>query len=465
MTDGHQGIDLAIVGAGPAGIAAALAAREAGLGVAVIDDQLDPGGQIWRAAGNASPEHAASMGKEYEFGRRQIRKFLACGATYLRGCTVWHIEIMDGQPVLHCAGPEGGITLSAKQLLIATGAVERPVPIPGWTIPGVMTVGGLQILLKSSQLSADKAILAGSGPLLWLLAAQMVNAGTPPRAIVESVPARAYIRSLRHLPAVLRNPAPIAKGLSLIASVRRAGVAIHRFATGLRVEGETRARAICFNDWRGRIQRIEADVIGLHAGVIPNQQASRLLRIPHRWDGALQAFHPVRDSDFRVHEWIFIAGDGAGIGGADVAWLEGKLVGGKLVAGRDVADLRRNLAGAMAARPFIDSLYRPGIELRRPSDATIVCRCEAVTAGRIREAVRDGAAGPNQVKFFLRAGMGPCQGRVCGLTVSEIVSESLGKDMQETGYFRIRPPLKPVPLGVIAGDVSQERSHDNDQNI
>ena len=449
MSGEHMAAELVIVGAGPAGIGAALAARAAGLSVIVVDDQIEPGGQIWRSAGSAAPDHAARLGKEYEFGRVQVQNFMACGATYLREHTVWHIEIVAGRPTLQCAGPDGGGAITAGQLLLATGALERPVPIPGWTMPGVMTAGGLQILLKSARLSADNAVLAGAGPLLWLLAAQMVEAGNPPRAVVESVSGGAYLRSLRYLPGALRHPGPLAKGLGLIARVQRAGVAVHRFARALRVEGDGRVQALGFRDWRGRAQRIDAGIIGLHAGVIPNQQASRLLRLPHQWDREQHAFCPERDAGLKVHERIFLAGDGARIGGAEVAWLEGQLVG-RLAAGSDDPALRARVATRRATRPFLDSLYRPGEALRRPADMTTLCRCEEVTAGRVRQAVRDGASGPNQVKFLLRAGMGPCQGRVCGLAVSEVISEGLGQDMDSTGYFRIRPPLKPVPLGVIA---------------
>ena len=446
--------DFAIVGAGPAGIAAAIAARASGLRVTLVDDQAEPGGQIWRGAGSASMDHAQRLGPEYVKGIERVREFLSCGADYRPGHTVWHIESGGGGAVLHCVGPEGGSVVKAESLLLATGALERPVPVPGWTLPGVMTAGALQILLKSARLTSDKAVLAGAGPLLWLLASQMIAAGTPPLAVVECVEPGAYLAAAMHLPKALRDPAPLLKGLKLIASVRASGVPVFQGARNLRIDGDLRARALCFDDWRGREQRIEAEIIGLHAGVVPNQQASRLLRLPHSWSSAQHAFLPNRDAELRVADRIHSAGDGARIGGAEVAWLEGELVG-RMVAGQDTAASRRSLARAEATRPFIERLYRPGRHLRRPADETVLCRCEAVTAGRIRQVVRDGAMGPNQVKFMLRSGMGPCQGRVCGLAVSEVVAESLGQDMKNAGYFRIRPPLKPVPLGMIAADMPE----------
>ena len=182
--------------------------------------------------------------------------------------------------------------------------------------------------------------------------------------------------------------------------------------------------------------------------------------MPHTWSAEQHAFLPRRDAELKAAEGLYIAGDGAGISGAEVAWLEGQLVG-CLIAGHDISAVQREISRAQAVRPFLDRLYRPAKHLRNPSDDTVLCRCEAVTAGSIRRAVQDGAPGPNQVKFMLRAGMGPCQGRVCGIAVSEVIADSLGQDMQHTGYFRIRPPLKPIPLGIIAEEPDATPSVNN----
>ncbi|WP_138464357.1 NAD(P)/FAD-dependent oxidoreductase [Poseidonocella sp. HB161398] len=437
--------DLAIIGAGPAGLGAAIEARAAGLSVVLIDDQMAPGGQIWRGAGQVPGARRQLMGPDYAKGRAVIDAFHASGATYLPGHVAWNIE---AEPLaVDCAGPEGSRRIRPGTLLLATGAVERPVPVPGWTLPGVQTAGGLQILMKTSGLAAEGAVLAGAGPLLWLLAAQMAAAGVPPQAVVETLPAGRYREAARALPGALRAPGPLAKGLGLIAKVLRAGVAVHRGASGLQIEGTDRAEAVRFRDAAGRDWRLETQTVGLHLGVVPNPQAPRLLRIGHDWDAGQAAFRPRRDGDLRLAPGILMAGDGAGIGGAEVAELEGRLAA-RLLAGGETAGLRRRIARARAARPFLERLYHPGTVL--PDDGTVVCRCENVTAGAIRRAARDGAAGPNQAKFLLRAGMGPCQGRTCGLAVAALVAEARGQGMQETGYFRIRPPLKPLPLSVIA---------------
>lgn len=440
---------LAVVGAGPAGLGAAIAARQAGLRVTVIDDQVEPGGQIWRSAASVPLDHARSIGPEYMAGRQRVGEFLSSGAEYLPQHTLWQIEYDGDQPVLYCVGAGVSRVLRPDYVLLATGAVERPMPIPGWTLPGVMTAGGLQILLKSAQLCPDKAVLAGGGPLLWLLAAQMIEAGTPPLAVIESVPVSSYLAALRFLPKALRHPDPLKKGMGLITRVISAGVPIYRGTRDLAIHGEGRVEAMSFTAWSGARKRIEAETIGLHQGVVPNQQATRLLRLSHKWVATQHAFAPKRDHDLMVAPRLYLAGDGAGIGGADVAWLEGQIVG-SLVSGKNVHSLRQALVTARASRPFIDRLYLPAEHIRHPADDTVICRCENVTAGQIRQAVRDGAPGPNQVKFMLRPGMGPCQGRVCGLLVSETVAQCQGRDMNEAEYFRIRPPLKPVSLAVIA---------------
>ena len=441
--------DLAIIGAGPAGLGAAIAARRCGLSVVLVDDQIEPGGQIWRVAGSAPLEHAKSLGPEYLEGRKNVAEFLSSGAIYLSEHIVWQIENDDDQPVVYCSGPQGGKTVRPKSLLIATGAVERPFPIPGWTLPGVMTGGGLQVLLKSSRLSPQGAVLAGSGPLLWLLAAQLVAVGAPPKAVVEGVPFSNYLASVRHLPSAIINPTPLRKGLGLISKVHLAGVPIYRNARKFKVIGDTQVRGLSFKTMLGRRKTIETDIVGLHCGVVPNPQITRLLRSGHAWNSWQHAFHPIRDADFQITPNILVAGDGARIGGAEVAWLEGQIIGLEL-GGKDSSEPRKKIRRAELPRAFIDRLYFPDRHMRVPDDATVICRCEGVKAGQVKQVAKDGAMGPNQVKFMLRTGMGPCQGRICGLALSELVAETRQQTMDETGYFRIRPPLKPIPIGALA---------------
>jgi hypothetical protein len=200
----------------------------------------------------------------------------------------------------------------------------------------------------------------------------------------------------------------------------------------------------------------------LHHGVVPNTQAARSLGIGHTWNHTQHCFTPSVDAWFGADvDGIFIAGDGAGIGGAAVAEIAGRIAALKVaeelgqvseeVRDRLAAPLRASLRREMAVRPFLDAAYPPYTAALSPADGTLVCRCEEVTAGAIRGSAKLGCLGPNQTKAFCRAGMGPCQGRYCGLTVTTLLAEATGRTPDETGYYRIRPPLKPITLGEVAG--------------
>jgi NADPH-dependent 2,4-dienoyl-CoA reductase/sulfur reductase-like enzyme len=456
MTD----FDLAIIGAGPAGMAAAVTADQAGMSVALLDEQARPGGQIYRdvtRTGTDSADRMRILGADYAHGSTLTGALIASRVHHITGAVVWSIE--EGFRLAYTANGAAA-HIGAKRVLIATGALERAMPIPGWTLPGVMTAGAAQILLKSSGILPRRAVLAGSGPLIYLVAAQMVRAGMPPLALVETQTRGDMMQAMRHLPAALKGWRGLAKGLGLLAELRRAGVRRFAGATRLAVEGTDKAEALCFQAG-DRDHRIACDTVLLHHGVVPNTQAARALSVSHRWTQAQQAFTPVLD------KWggtdlpgLFIAGDGAGIGGAVVAEIAGRLAALKLAeeAGHLTAverdsqakPLFRARSRELAIRPFLDAAYPPFSDGLAPADSTIICRCEEITAGEIRQTATLGCLGPNQAKSFTRAGMGPCQGRYCGLSVTALLSEATGQSPDVTGYYRIRPPLKPVTLADLA---------------
>lgn len=453
-------LDLLIIGAGPAGMSAAIEARRHGLSVAVLDEQRSPGGQIYRHIGDSDPQRLAILGADYQAGLALSDAFVACGAQYIAGAAVWQVTpdkqvhyLVDGQARV----------LQAHRLLIATGAYERPMPIPGWTLPGVMSAGAGQILLKSAALlPTAPVILAGCGPLLYLLAAQYLRAGIPLAALVDTAGHADLLRAWRQLPAALRGWRDLLKGLGLLAELRRAGIRHYRAARDLAIEGEGQAWALCFSSG-GVARRIPATLILLHQGVVPNTQISWSLRLQHHWHAEQLCWSAERDAWGETSlPGIFIAGDGGAIGGALAAQQQGRLaalaVAGQLqrLAPAVVADLakpcRRALARHLAARPLLDVLYRPPLAHRVPEDAVILCRCEEVTAGQVRSQVDLGCLGPNQTKAFGRCGMGPCQGRLCGLSVTEVIAERRGVSPQQVGYYRIRSPLKPISLTQLAGE-------------
>lgn len=451
-----EAVDVAVIGAGPAGMSAAVAAAGAGASVVLLDEQAGPGGQIYRAITQTDARRLELLGPDYADGRALAAAFAASGARHEAGIAVWEVT---RDRMVHGLQNGGVRSWQAQRVVLATGAMERPFPITGWTLPGVMTAGAAQILLKTAQaVPAGELVLAGCGPLLYLLGWQYLRAGVRIRAIVDTTDRADHRRALAHAGAALRGWRVMAKGLKLMLALRRAGVPFHTGATGLAIDGQERAGAVRFNAG-GRAHRIGADVVLLHQGVVPNTQFSWSLRATHRWDEAQLCWTPQADAWGELDvPGIFVAGDGGGIGGALAAACQGRLAGlaaaqqlGRIDGAerdRRAAPVRADLATQLAVRPFLDALYRP--KLRVPADDVIVCRCEEVTAGQIRSHVALGCTGPNQAKSFGRCGMGPCQGRLCGLTVTEVIAEARGVSPAEVGYYRIRPPIKPITLGELA---------------
>jgi len=445
--------DFAIIGAGPAGMAAAVLAAELGLNTLLVDEQDAPGGQIYRGIEHV-PENSP-LGADYLAGRQLAADFHDSTAGYRPATTLWHID-PDG--ILSLAAGGKSETVAARHILLATGAIERPVAIPGWTLPGVMTVGAAQILLKTADLVPEgRAVLAGQGPLLALVALQLARAGAPPVAVLETTPRRNYGAAARHLGELWAGRRDLAKGMALLLALRHAGIAVRRGVHGLRALGRARLERVA---WDGG--EIAADLLFLHEGVIPNTQISLGLQLAHRWDDHQVCWRPVVDDWGRTSlPRIAVAGDGGGIAGAAAAVLSGQLAALDAAAAlgrideaerdRRAAPIRANLGRERAIRPFLEALYRPADSGLNPADEVIACRCEEISAGQIRQAVRLGATGPNQIKAFLRCGMGPCQGRVCGPLVGAVIARERGVPIAEIGNYRPRAPYKPITLGTLAG--------------
>ncbi len=449
---------LVVIGAGPAGMAAAVTAAEAGIDVAVIDEQPQPGGQIYRNL-DASPLPTIDLlGPDYAAGRDLLERFRRAPIDYHAGASVWYLD----------RGRELGIVESgrhrrvrAESVVVACGARERPLPFAGWELPGVMTAGAAQILLKSAALVPRASpVLAGSGPLLLLLAWQYLRAGVPPAALVETTPAINRYRALPWLPGALAAAETLLKGLRLIATIRRAGVPWYRGASELRALGSDRVEALEFAHAGGQA-RVDAPLLLVHHGVVPALELAAAADCEIDWNDAQQCWQPVRDRfGASSVDGIFVAGDAGGIGGAAVAALDGELAAlavlerlGRLDAAeraRRARPLERRRRRQHAIRPLLDSQYRIPDNALQPAGDTIVCRCEEIRAAELEAAAAIGG-GPNQVKAFTRCGMGPCQARSCGATLERICARARGLSPGQGERLRVRPPIKPITLGEIAG--------------
>ncbi len=451
--------DLLIVGAGPAGLSAATLADELGLSVLLLDEQYEPGGQIYRAIESTAPDTAQLLGAEYRRGAALAQAFRRSSAQYRGGATVWRADT-DG--TIAYSRNEVASAVTGRRVLLATGAQERPTPIPGWTLPGVMSAGGAQVLLKSSgMIPSGPVVIAGNGPLALLITSQLIAAGASVVALLETTQANDYIAAVPHLPRALRAMDMLRKGHEMRREIKRAGVPIHSGIANPAAIGVDHVTHIAF-DHGGRRNTIEAETLLLHAGVVPSIQITRQLGCAHEWVDGQRYWRPVLDCWGATDcDKYAVAGDGGGIAGAEAAAIAGQLAaldtahrqGAIDAAARDgeAAPLRHEMARHLAIRPLLDALFRPDpVFCVPPDNATLVCRCEEVSAGDIRAAVAEGAMGPNQLKAFTRCGMGPCQGRMCGLPVAEIIAAERNATMSETGSYRVRPPIKPVTMAELA---------------
>lgn len=453
-------VDLLIVGSGPAGMSAAVTARRAGLDVLVIDEQPAPGGQIWRDIETvAATERAGLLGAAYLEGCTAAEAFRASGAAYQPGSQLWQIE-----PGFRAFVTKGGRAriIEARTILLATGAQERPAPFRGWTLPGILTVGAGQILLKNAgQVPANPVWLAGSGPLMLLYMTQLLKAGGKIAGYLDTTPPGRLTSSLRHLPSALRAVGELYKGMKWSLSLRASGVRIIRHVTDIEALGNERLETIRYRTAAGADETIEVDTLLIHEGVIPQLHVALGLGCEVTWRDKQDCYVPKLDAWGETSQPnVFIAGDGAGIAGAKAAALRGEIaalgIARKLgqitphAAIKAAKPLRAKLNHQLAIRPFLDALFRPREAIFVPDDETVVCRCEEVTAREVRAKAHIGRPGANQVKAFTRAGMGPCQGRQCGYTVTRILAEVEGRSASEVGFFNIRPPLKPVTIGELA---------------
>jgi len=477
MTADITTCDLLVIGAGPAGLAAATQAAQLGLSTVLIDEQPAPGGQIYRAIGNTPVQNRAILGQDYWHGLSLLEPFARSGARHLPAATVWSINAREAQPGVADNGQSAGYEvaysvaragqdpqaalLHCRHIILATGAQERPFPIPGWTLPGVITAGAAQILLKTSGVVPEgRTVLAGGGPLLYLLAWQYLNAGVKLEAILETTASGQWRQALPHAWGFLRSPY-VGKGLKLLRAVRRAVPIISGVTALEAVAGASGQVAELHYEAAGQRRTIAIDQLLLHQGVVPNTNLSRAVGAEHVWNERQDCWEP------QVDDWgatsvpnISIAGDGAGIAGAVAAEHRGRIAAAHAAAAlgristatrdRTASQPRAELARATRGREFFEVLYRPLPQFRRPVGDTIVCRCEEATAEQVRHAARIGCQGPNQLKAFLRCGMGPCQGRFCGLTVTELIADEQQRHPRDVGYYRLRFPTKPVTLGEIA---------------
>lgn len=443
-----------VVGAGPAGVRAAAVLAEAGLRPIVIDEAPASGGQIYRRAPAGFTRGAAVYGFEAAKATALHAAFdgLADRIDYRPRTTVWNLR--PGRLYTACDGV--GADFAFADIVIASGAMDRIVPIPGWTIPGVYTLGGAQIALKAQGCTVGaRTAFVGTGPLLWLVAYQYLKAGGAVAAVVDTTP---FATKAARFTGLLRGGGTFAKGLYYVATLRLKGIAIAEGATPLAVEGSQHVTALRWRDAGGRERRTECDAVALGFGLKPEAQLADLAGVTMRWNAGQRVWEAARDADGRTAvKRVFLAGDGSVIAGADAAELDGALAAYALLADRGlpvpqarIDALRAQRARLAQFRAALDATFPfPAALAAATADSTIVCRCEVVTAGELRAIARDlDAREINRAKAFSRVGMGRCQGRLCGLVAGEILAAALNVPTEALGTLRAQPPVKPLPITV-----------------
>jgi len=456
--------DVLVIGAGPAGLAAARDLAAAGLDVLLIDERKKLGGQFYKQPDPALPIDEARLDGQYTAGRRLIEAARRSGARLLLGASVW--AAFDADRLLARSDAERWV-IRPRRVVLATGAYERGVPIPGWTLPGVMTTGAGQTLLRSYQVAPGARVLvAGNGPLNIQLAAELAKAGVDVVGLVEAAsflsPARAgaAIRMGLNAPGLTRD------GVAYLAALAARGVPVIAGSVVESLDGDphrgvrraTVARLGRDGRATGPRRTFDVDAVCLGYGFVPSNDLARSLGCRHEYDSARGALRTVTDGSGRTSvPTVWAVGDSAGVRGAKFAQVQGAVAAAAIIAdlrgGPGAEDLRiaRAARRHLSFQQGVNALFAAPVltdQLAEPS--TVVCRCEGVTHGDLVEAMTDGVSSPGAVKRVTRAGMGKCQGRYCGPVLTEMEARRRGVPVSERSGFAPQAPVKPVPLGDVA---------------
>jgi thioredoxin reductase/bacterioferritin-associated ferredoxin len=465
---------VAVVGAGPAGLSAAIEAARSGAQVTLLDEAARPGGQIYRQA------HPSLGDGEYaEVGERARKHALfarfqevASGIDYRSDANVYGL-FANGE--LHFAQDDRSEVLRPDAIVLATGVREMAIPFPGWTTPGVMLAGGAQAILKSQRvLPGRQVVIAGCGPLPVVVAAQLIRAGGEVRALAGLRPLREMTRDPL---ALWHGRTIVQEGFRYTQTVARAGVESLTGFVPIRAIGEERLEAVVLAraDREGCVvagteREIGCDLLGVNYGFAANSELAAMAGASMRFDAERGGWVPVTDAFGRTSvSNVFVAGDGAGVRGALVAEAEGQIVGAAAAARPyDIGTetMRTSLTEVLRRRvrhQAFQSAVR--MTLRLPpklwqitTDDTVVCRCENVTLRDIRTALAAGHSSINAVKRNVRSGMGWCGGRTCLRAVAALTELYAG--VPPAAMMTPRPMVRPVTFGAVAAQSrAQSKAH------
>ena len=447
--------DIVIVGAGPAGVRAAEALHAEGIRPILIDEGRQAGGQGYRAPPAVLPlDIARLMGSQAAKYHALHACFTALrdAIDYRPDTLVWAVH----DQTLHVVSQGHAATLRFDALIVATGAMDRIIPMPGWTLPGVFTLGGAQVALKDQGCFIGRRIVfCGSSPLLSLAAAQYLDLGADIAAVCDTTP---YREKLLAAPRLANDPGTVLRGLGYLRQLQRGGVPVLHGVGLVAIEGADRVEALMVRDRQGVEQRFTCDAVALGYGLKPETQLADLAGARFRYDGDVRMWLPSIDTDGRAGEKLYLAGDGSAIGGADAAEASGRLAAQAVLFDLGIgaapnAALRRRVARLRRFQKGLAKAFAwPSAQMRTLGDDVMLCRCEAISIGEVRRAMNE-VLGPievNRVKAITRCGMGRCQGRVCGPALQELVASHAGIAPEAAGRLRGQAPVKPIAMAVSA---------------
>ena len=465
MASAGGGRTVLVVGGGPAGLAAVAELEGRGLDVTVVDEAFDLGGRYFKRF-NAAP--GVSRGTELDALREEgLQRTGALDPEQVAARTdtlAWGVFPGNQVGLYHDGHAE---VVQPAAIVLATGAIERVAAFPGWTLPGVVTVGGVQTLLSREAILPGKYFLvAGTGPLLLATAVEIAEAGGEVVAVIEGSAATAPLRHVHHFLGQARR---LRQAIDYGRALHQRGIPLHtgQMVVSARGDGELTEVTVSRVDreWRvvpGSEMRYDVDTLCVHYGFAASTELARMAGCDVAWDPERGGWYVVHDDAMRAGPpGLYVAGQLAGIGGADLATATGRLAG--LTVARDLgvldeaayahaaADARSAVRDGLEFARVLNSVYAPGIGLADAiTPETVVCACEEVAAAEVDAAIGAGSLTLNDVKRRTRAGMGLCQGRICSPILRSYLERRAGVGAEQAGLITARPPVKPIPLAALA---------------
>jgi thioredoxin reductase len=439
-------VDAIVVGAGPAGAEAAITAGSCGLDVLLFDEATAAGGQVYRAG----PEADLLRKRLSESGSQLAFEHRVWTASHLNG----------GEFEVASIGPKGSLVARASALIIATGAVERFYPRPGWTLPGVIGLGAATLMIKAHNvLPGRRVLVAGPGPLALLVAHLILSKGGTVVAVTDPNPLSAWLRAL---PAMTSRPDLLMQGGRWMAELAGRRVPVLRGWDMRRIDGNQQVESVTIGN-EVRQKRFAVDAVCFGDGLVPSTEFYRLLNAELEYDAIRGGWVPILDDAQQTTiKGLYGVGDGAALCGVGAAPLTGRIAAfavahslGKLPTTQyreqHLVETRSLQQALRFGREMVRMVQPRAAAMRDVPEDTIVCRCEDLSLKDLRTAIEQGSCEINALKAATRCGMGPCGGRICGEAAAAAM-ESTGLTRQAIGYWTSRPPIRPISIEALTGD-------------